>query len=240
MAKTQKISKPQKTAVTPIKKPGKRVSAPKVAIVSQAKEYASSLKLPFNIPTNYRPSKRAYLIILVIGLLLLASYKKSWFVAATVNGAPITNFELLSKMNDQYRKTTLNSMVNEKIISGEAQKKGVTASEQEITNKITQLEGNVGGAQALDGLLTQQGQDRAGLRKQLQVQIMIEKLYDNEATVSAAEVNQFIDQNKDQLQATSSAAQAKEATDIIKQQKLQKIFSDKFQQLKQNAKIVIF
>ena len=240
MPKIKLAGKTKKTAEKLIKEPPKRTSAPKVDTISQAKEYASSLKLPFKIPTNYRPSKGAYLIILLIGLLLLASYKKSLFIAATVNGAPITNYELLSKINDQYRKTTLNSMVNEKIITGEASKKGITVSEQDITNKITQLEGNVGGAAALDGLLSQQGQDRTGLRKQIKVQIMIEKMYENEATISAEEVNKFLDQNKDQLQATESAAQAKEATDILKQQKLQKIFTDKFQQLKQNAKIVIF
>lgn len=198
------------------------------------------LQKALHLPENYRPSKKTYLIILLIGLLLLASYKKGWFVAATVNGSPITNFELLSQMNEQYRKQTLNQMINEKIIFGEAQKKVVTVSEAEVKNKIAELENNVGGTQALDSLLSQQGQNREGLKKQIRIQLVIEKLYDKEATISAAEVNKFIEENKDQLQATESAAQAKEAEDILKQQKLSQIFGEKFQQLKQSAKIVIF
>ncbi len=72
------------------------------------------------------------------------------------------------------------------------------------------------------------------------IQLAITKLYDKEATVSAEEVSKFIETNKDQLKATDSAGQEKEAYDNLKQQKLSQIFSQKFQQLKQKANIKIF
>ena len=98
----------------------------------------------------------------------------------------------------------------------------------------------MGGAQALDNLLSQQGQSRDTIRQQLKLQLSIEKLYTNDATVSAEEVTKFIEQNKDQLRATDSAGQEKEAYDNLKNQKLTQIFSQKFQELRQKAKIQIF
>lgn len=189
---------------------------------------------------SYRPVRRDYLLLLILGLILLAVFKKSWFIAAIVNGTPITNLELISKMNDQYRQQTLNQLINEKVILEEAKKKNIVVDNNQINDKVSELEKSVGGAQVLDSLLSQQGQSRDSLRQQLRVQLIIEKLYQNEATVSAEEVNNFITQNAAALQATDSAGQIQEATNLLKQQKLSEIFSQKFQELRQIANIKIF
>lgn len=191
-------------------------------------------------PQTLKQDRRFYIVLLIIGLLLLAFYKKSWFVAATVNGMPISNFELLSHMNQQYRAQTLNQMINEKLILAEANKAGVTVNKQEVDTKISQLENNLGGAQTLDSLLSQQGMNRPGLRDQLKIQLIIEKLYSKDATVSAEEVDKFIEENKDTLKATDSAKQKEEAESSLKQQKLTQIFNEKFGNLRQSAKINIY
>ena len=189
---------------------------------------------------DFKKSKKIYLIILVLGILLLAVYKKSWFVAATVNGVPVTNLELQAKLNDQFKTQTLNQMINEKIILSEAAKNNAIPAQQEVDQKIADLEKSVGGKDTLNSLLTQQGQTRSGLRDQIMVQLAITKLYDKEATVSADEVSKFIESNKNQLKATDSAGQEKEATDNLKQQKLSQIFSQKFKELRQKSNINIF
>ena len=43
---------------------------------------------------NFRSSKTFYIILIIIGILILAMYKKNWFVAAMINGSPLTNLEL--------------------------------------------------------------------------------------------------------------------------------------------------
>lgn len=187
-----------------------------------------------------KKSKEFYIILVIAGLLALAIYKKEWFVAAIVNGSPVSNLELQMRLNQQFRSQTLNQMINEKIILSQAAKNNVAVTEAEVTKKISEIETNVGGAQALDSLLSQQGQNRQSIRQQIKLQLSIEKLYANEATVSAAEVTEFIEQNQNQLQATDSAGQEKEATDAIKNQKISQIFAQKFQELRQKAKIQIF
>ncbi len=189
---------------------------------------------------NFKKSKIFYLVVLALGILLLAIFKKSWFIAAMVNGNPITNLELQTKLNQQFKTQTLNQIINEKIIMLEANKNGVFTTEGEVDQKIAELEKNVGGKEVLDNLLSQQGQTRSSLRNQIKTQLIITKLYEKEATVSAEEVAKFIETNKNQLRATDSAALEIEATDSIKNQKLSQIFSQKFQELRQKAKIQIF
>lgn len=189
---------------------------------------------------NFRSSKSFYIILIVVGLLALAVYKKSWFVAAMVNGSPITNLELQSRLNQQARTQTLNQLIDEKIILSEAAKNNVIVSEGDVNGKISEIETSVGGAQALDAMLTQQGQDRNSIRQLIKLRLIVEKLYEKDATVSAEEVSKFIEQNKEQMRATDSAAQEKEAYDAIKSQKLNQVSGQKFQDLKQKAKVQIF
>ncbi|MBI2599696.1 SurA N-terminal domain-containing protein [Candidatus Daviesbacteria bacterium] len=189
---------------------------------------------------NFRSSKKFYIILIIAGLVLLFIYKKNWFVAATVNGSPITNLELQMKLNKQFRTQMLNQLINEKIILTEVMKKNTVVSEAEVSNKISEIEKSVGGAESLNALLSQQGQTRDGIREQIRLQLSIEKLYANEASVSGEEVAAFIEQNSDQLRATDSAGQEKEAAELIKSQKLSQIFSQKFQELKQRAKVQVF
>ena len=106
--------------------------------------------------------------------------------------------------------------------------------------KIAELEIQVGGAETLDGLLSQQGQTRSSIRNQIRIQLAISKLYEKDATVSSEEVTKYIEENKAQMQATDSAGLEKEATEALKQQKLSQIFSEKFQQLRSSANIQIF
>ncbi|MDD5415505.1 MAG: SurA N-terminal domain-containing protein [Candidatus Daviesbacteria bacterium] len=189
---------------------------------------------------NFRSSKKFYIILIITGLLLLVIFKKNWFVAATVNGSPINNLELQMRLNRDFRSQTLTQMINEKIILDEAAKNHAVVSEADVDKKISEIETSLGGAQTLDAMLAQQGQTKISIRNQIKLQLTIEKLYANDATVSAEEVTKFIEQNQDQLRATDSAGQEKEAYDNLKNQKLTQIFSEKFQELKTKAKIQIF
>lgn len=194
----------------------------------------------FSSLKNFISSKKFWMIILIAGILLLAVYKKSWFVAAIVNGVPITNLELQIKLNEQFRTQTLNQLINEKIILEEARKSNSIPQDPEIDKRISDLETQVGGAEVLNTLLTQQGQTRQSLRNQVKLQLAIAKLYDKEATVSADEITKFIEQNSSALQSTDSAKQKEEAFNLLKQQKITEIFNQKFQELRSQAKIQIF
>lgn len=189
---------------------------------------------------NFKSSKKFYLVLLIVGLSLLIIYKKSWLIAATVNRSPITNLELQMKLNDQFRSQTLNQLIEEKVLLDEARKNNAFPTEAEIDQRIKDLETQVGGSQVFDSLLSQQGLTRSALRNRVRIPLAISKLYLKEATVSAEEIDKFLETNKDQLRATDSAKQVEEAEDLLRQQKLSQIFNEKFQNLRQQAKISIF
>lgn len=190
--------------------------------------------------TDFKKSKTIYVILIIAGLLLLAVYKKSWFIAATVNGSPITNLDLQMRLNREFRTQILNQLINERIILNEAVKNNVVVSDADINKKISEIEASVGGADALNAMLTQQGQSRDTIRQQIKLQLAIEKLYAKDATISAEEVTKFIETNKDQLRATDSAGQQKESYDALRNQKITQTFSQKFQELRTQAKIQLF
>ncbi len=195
---------------------------------------------PLSKLNRLKGNKFIYLAIAIIALALLISYKKSWFIAATVNGIPISNFEVLSRENSQFRQQMIDQIINEKLILSEASKKGVKVSEQDIDAKIAEIEKQVGGASAFDSLLAQQGETRTGVRDQVRLTLSLEGMYASEASVSAEEVTKFIEQNKDSLQSSTPAEMTKEATDILKSQKLNQIYSQKFQEIKKAANIQTF
>lgn len=197
------------------------------------------MSLPERI-ISFKASKNIYLLILVVGILLLFIFKKDWFISATVNGAPITNLEVQMKLNQQFKSQILNQLINEKIIMQEAAKSGIAPTKEEIDQKISEIETKVGGKDALNTLLTQQNTTIQSLKSQIRLELIVSKLYEKQASVSAEEVNKFIETNKEALQATDSASQIKEAEDTLKQQKLSQIFSEKFQELRQKANIKIF
>lgn len=189
---------------------------------------------------NLKKNKFVLIGIIIIGLALILSYKKGLLIAATVNGMPITGLEVLQREDAQFHQQTVDQLVQEKLILGEANKKGVKISDAEINTKIAEIEKQVGGASALDSLLAQQGQTRASVREQIKISLSLEKMYSNEASVSAEEVSKFIEQNKEQLQSTEPAEMTKEANNYIRSQKLNQIFSQKFAEIKKAASIKIF
>lgn len=192
------------------------------------------------IPSKKIISKRNLIILLALGLLLLAYYKKSWFVAALVNNQPITSLELQTRLNQQFRSQLLNQMINEKIIEQEAVKKGVTVTFGDINSKVAETENQYGGTEPFNTLLSQQGVSRDDFIKQIKLQLIVEKIYESDINPTEDEIKQFIDQNKSDPEATDAAKFRGTATNLIRQQKLQTVFQEKFQQLKQSAKITIF
>lgn len=206
------------------------------SLLLRIKNFSSYL----TVLTKYRPTKIFYLIAVSSILLLIFGIRRDLFLAATVNGSPISNIELLSRLNDQYRQQILNQLINEKIVLDEAKKRGVIIKNSEIEEKISELEDNLGGAETLNAMLAQQGQTKITLKDNIKLQLLVEKMYQEEASVSAEEVTKFVAENQVQLEATEAGEQYKEAGEYLKQQKISEIFSIKFQELKQKANIKIF
>ncbi|OGY10997.1 MAG: hypothetical protein A3A58_03705 [Candidatus Blackburnbacteria bacterium RIFCSPLOWO2_01_FULL_41_27] len=185
-------------------------------------------------------SKQVLIGLGVVLLLLLVFNKKHWFVPATVNGLPILSPQVIVRLYSDYRSPAVSELIDERIIMAEAKKNNVLPSREEINARMTELEAQVGGAEALNNLLAQEGTSRTSLERRMSMRLALEKIYSNEATVSAEEIDEFVKTNTAQLTATDSAGQKTEAEKIIKQDKLGAIINQKFAELREKANIKIF
>lgn len=199
----------------------------------KTQNYISKLK-------SFKSNKKFYLIILVLGILLLLFYKKSWFIAATVNGEPIPTFSLNQRLNALYKDRILNQIINEKLLEQEAFKQGVVVSPQEVQQKVDEAQAQYGGKETFDMLLSQQGLTKDEFIRQTRLQVLVEKLYAGESSPSAEEIQKFVADNQNIPEATDEAKFKKLAEQSVRSDKLSKVFSEKFQALRQNAKIQIF
>ena len=188
--------------------------------------------------------ERSYLKVVIGALLLFALifWAKGLFIAAFVNGTPITRLVLIKELEKQGGKRMLDSLVTRELILQEAKKKKVVVSSTEVDKEIKKIEENTSKqGQNLDQLLTLQGMTRNDLKDQIQVQLTVEKLLASKTKVSDKEVDEFIQKNTPEAEdSTQKAPTKEEAKDQLRQQKLQSEASALIEQLKKSAKISTF
>lgn len=197
-----------------------------------------------NSPSEKKFTKPPWKNILLIGLLIIAVLFwifKGQFIAVMVNGQPISRWQLNSELEKKFGEQVLEGLINERLILAAAKQKGIFITSNDIDGRIKQIEERLKGSMALDDALKAQGLTRDGLKKQIEIQISIEKLFDKESTVSTQEVEDYLGRNKEAYKnATDEAAVKKEIAGIIRQQKVADSFDKWFTEIRKDAKIQKF
>jgi parvulin-like peptidyl-prolyl isomerase len=180
--------------------------------------------------------------LIVVVLVIAAIFLKGFFVAAVVNGEPISRIQVISDLEKQGGKQALSSLVNQTLILQEARKKNIQVSQSEIDTAVKKIEDSLKSqGQNLDTALTAQGMTRKDLSFQLKLRSLVEKLLADKVKVSDKEVADYIEQNKANFPATMSADDIKKSvTEQLKQQKLGAASQAWLQDLTKNAKINYF
>ncbi len=174
----------------------------------------------------------------VIGILF---YFKSLLIAATVDGSPITRLSLINRLEKQSGKSTLDSLITEKLIENEAAKKGIVVSDDEVNQEIKNIEANIvaqGGT--FKDALAQKGLTEEVLRSQIKIQKKVEKLLANKIQVTEEEINKFISDSKISVPKEKSAEIKKQAEDQLRNQKLGQEAQQWITMLKAQAKITYY
>jgi foldase protein PrsA len=183
------------------------------------------------VTTNsYQKNNRRWIFILLlaaVGLVLFWQKTNTWPVAAFVNGRPISRFELNQQLYKQGGSQTLEGMISQRLIETEVAKNNVQVTDDEINKRLDEIKSSLGDNYA--SALSAQGLTEDALKKQLKLQLSMEKLLSDKATVSAEEIKQVAPDGKD----TESAEK------YLKQQKLQQAISTWVQELRTKAKIFI-
>jgi len=180
--------------------------------------------------------------LIVVILIVAAFFFKGFFVAALVNGQPISRFTVISELEKQGGKQALTSLVNQTLILQEAKKRNVTVSQSEIDASLKQIEDSLKAqGQDLNTALSMQGMTRSDLMTQLKLRSLVEKLLADKIGVTDSEVTDYITKNKETLPTNMTDAELKKnVIEQLKQQKLGSASQAWLDQLNKNAKINYF
>lgn len=188
--------------------------------------------------------KKSHLLwgIGVIALIFAMYLLRGMFVAATVNGQPISRIAVIRELERQGGKQALNSIVTKNLILQEAKKQNVTVNQEEIDKELKRIEDNIKRqGQTLDQALTLQGMTRESLQDQIRLQKMIEKIVGKDIKVTDKEVDDYIAKNQDALpQDQEGKVLGAQIKQQLQQQKLNEKVNTWIESLRKNAKISSF
>ena len=181
-----------------------------------------------------------FLIIIIAGLVLF--YFKGLFIAALVNGQPVTRISLVQELERKDGKRVLSSLVTQTLILQEAQKKHVDVSQKEIDEQVKKVEDSLKKqGQNLDAALTIQGLTRKDFVTQIKLQKLVEKMLAKDVKVTDKEVEDYVEKNKNNIPKDMKPEDAKmSARQQLEQQKLGEKFQPWLQKLQSTAKIQYF
>lgn len=177
-------------------------------------------------------------ILLIATVLSLAFVFKGNYIAATVDGRPISRQSVVKELEKQNGKAVLDTMISEKIIQNEASKKNIVISDTDVDEEIKSIEKGVmaqGGT--LDMALAQQGLTLNDLKERIKTQKMVEKLLEDKIKVTEAEINTFINSNKIVLTKGKEYEIRQKVSDQLRDKKLNQEAQAWIANLKSNAKI---
>lgn len=230
----------ESTSRTALKKriPARKTDVTASKSAQQTSPFSSiSSRFPRSINRNY--------LMIALGILVLAGLLylgRSLFLAAVVNGQPITRVAVISELEKQSGKQALDTLITKTLILQEARKQNVTVSQDEINAELKRIEDNVkASGQTLDEVLALQGMSRESLIEQIRIQKTVEKILGKQIQVTDKEVQDYISKNSETL---GSDPNSQETKNNVKQQLTQQKLSEKFQtwldDLKKKAKINYF
>lgn len=230
--------KVQSRAKAPVKSTAVKTSASPTTPVKN-KMTVADLRKKVMDPKNRKS------LLLAIGIILLAViiyFAKGLFVAATVNGQPISRLAIIRDLENQSGKMAIESAITRALVFQEAQKKNITATQKEINDEIEKIKKQfTTQGQNFDDLLAAQGLTREKFENEVKIQIMVTKILGDKAKVTDKEFNDFLEKNKDLFAEEKDVETAKKGyRQQMEQQKLSQKYQEWMAELKKKAKINYF
>ena len=134
-------------------------------------------------------------ILIILGVLLYFSFKEE--PAAAVGGKEITQQEFQDELVKLYGEETLYTMISNKIIEMEADKKKIKITDKEIEQEIAALAESYGGEENFRQQLEDSGSDMDEMEKQVKQYLQTVKLVEPRITITDEEISNYFKENKD-------------------------------------------
>lgn len=195
--------------------------------------------------SNNSPKKRRVvfgIVLFIVALLALLYTFRGLFLAAWVNGEPVTRLSVVSESEKQGGKQILDNLVTRVLILQEAKKQNITIPQEDIDKEIKKLETEfTQQGQKLSDLLAARGMSRKDLEEQIRPRLIIERILGKEVSVTDKEVADYLEKNKELIpEGASSSDTQKNIKEQLRQQKINEKFQPWVENLKKNSTINYF
>lgn len=180
----------------------------------------------------------ALFVILILGLLY---HFKGVFVAATVDGEPLSRLAIVRELEKGAGKNALDNMITKKLIEKEVAAKGIVAKKEDIEAEIKKVEEQIksqGGT--LETALTQQGMTQKDFLEQIEIRNKLEQLLADKVVVTDEEVAEYLKQTTGSTTAAPSEEMKNQVREQLKAQKFGQEVSLWVADLKSKANIKYF
>ena len=247
---TKKTAKKTAPAAKTTKKAPVKKTAPKTSVKTRTQVQSLAVETP-KVKTapetqTKKPMrvKKVYvigvLVILILGALLYLG--RGLFVAAVVNGQPISRLSVVKEAEKQSGKQALDSQVRNALIEQEARKQNVTVSDQEIDAEIKKVEGTLAKqGQKLDQVLAMQGMNKEDLRKLIRLDKLVGKIVGKDVKVTDKDIDSYIEKNKATLPANQDEKALRASVkDRLQQQMLNEKVQAWLQSVQSKANVMYF
>ncbi len=177
----------------------------------------------------------------VLGLLAVLYFYKSIFVAAVVNGYPITRIELMRELEKQAGREALDTVVSKRLVEQEAKKKMIKVTSSDVDLEIEKIKAQLASqGQELDTVLALQGIDPSELEDRIRFQLILTKLV-GDVSVSGEEVDSYLEENREFLGEDADSREGRAAVEEqLAAQKQGQLIQELLERLQEEAKINYF
>lgn len=174
---------------------------------AQTNSAPSIAKKKYGLKMNKRQIFFLVIFLAIVGVLF---YFKGLFIAAIVNGKPISRLNVIQELENASGRQALDALIVKQLIETETNKAKIVVNAEDIDAEIKTLEERIskqGGT--LELVLMQQGITQDQFRDQILLQKKLEKILESSIQVTDEEVNQYFEQNKTTLPADTTEDEMK-------------------------------
>ena len=199
--KKNSTSSNRKKSSKPTKSSTKKTSAKRASSSTSSKKSSTGQSKKTNI-TKILKSVAIWVGVFVITLIVVdyaVQYLNHKASVAIVNGERIYRGEFNEQLEEACGANTVSQMIDEALIYQEADKEGISASDEDIDKEIESLEENYGGREELEEELEVRNITMESLRQQITTTLLVEKMLEDRIEITEEEKKEFYEEYKDVL-----------------------------------------
>lgn len=193
------------------------------------------------VSVKFKKPRRSVITALIVAVVIIgvAIFARGFFIAATVNGSPISRWSVIKELEKQGGKQVVESLISKKLIEAELGKQKISVTKEAIDGEIKKIETQLSSqGQNLKDALATQGMTEEKLREQITIQKKLETLLADKTAVTATEIDAYIKTSKATPPKDVKMEDfKKQIGDQLKQQKFQQEAEKWVSDLTKNAKI---